>query len=290
MTSMTELIETICQVVPTLVEDEQWVRTQFAAVRKAVHPEHGMPDRGELSQARQLLLATAVGAPEAARAAARIGARRQGTAGAVGRQHGPPCRPWPGLRHGAGQLREAHRDRRQPRRTGVDAGLDHRGDPCAECASRHGPRRARSILQPGAGARAEGEQPVGAAERDQRPADDRSPDGAAEPPRPGGVVPADVAGVPGAGQAARAGAAGHRRLQEGQRQPRPPGRRRGPAAVCRACSGAACGPTTSPRASAARSSCCCCPARRSKAGRDGAPAAAQGGRAGAAWAGPTACS
>ena len=59
MTSMTELIETICQVVPTLVEDEQWVRTQFAAVRRAVHPEHGMPDRGELAQARQLLLATA---------------------------------------------------------------------------------------------------------------------------------------------------------------------------------------------------------------------------------------
>jgi len=59
MTSMTELIETICQVVPTLVEDEQWVKTQFAAVRKAVHPEHGMPDRGELAQARQLLLATA---------------------------------------------------------------------------------------------------------------------------------------------------------------------------------------------------------------------------------------
>ena len=59
MTSMTDLIETICQVVPTLVEDEQWVRTQFAAVRKAVHPEQGMPDRGELTQARQLLLATA---------------------------------------------------------------------------------------------------------------------------------------------------------------------------------------------------------------------------------------
>ncbi len=59
MTSMTELIETVCQVVPTLVEDEQWVRTQFAAVRKAVHPEHGMPDRGELAQARQLLIATA---------------------------------------------------------------------------------------------------------------------------------------------------------------------------------------------------------------------------------------
>jgi len=59
MTSMTDLIETICQVVPALVEDEQWVKTQFAAVRKAVHPEHGMPDRGELTQARQLLLATA---------------------------------------------------------------------------------------------------------------------------------------------------------------------------------------------------------------------------------------
>ena len=59
MTSMTDLIETICQVVPTLVEDEQWVKTQFAAVRKAVHPAHGMPDRGELTQARQLLLATA---------------------------------------------------------------------------------------------------------------------------------------------------------------------------------------------------------------------------------------
>jgi diguanylate cyclase len=59
MVSMTELIETICQVVPTLVEDEKWVKTQFAAVRKAVHPEHGMPDRGELTQARQLLLATA---------------------------------------------------------------------------------------------------------------------------------------------------------------------------------------------------------------------------------------
>jgi diguanylate cyclase len=59
MVSMTELIETICQVVPTLVEDEKWVKTQFAAVRKAVHPEHGMPDRGELTQARQLLVATA---------------------------------------------------------------------------------------------------------------------------------------------------------------------------------------------------------------------------------------
>ena len=59
MTSMTDLIETICQVVPALVEDELWVKTQFAAVRKAVHPEHGMPDRGELTQARQLLLATA---------------------------------------------------------------------------------------------------------------------------------------------------------------------------------------------------------------------------------------
>ena len=59
MTAMTDLIETVCQVVPTLVEDEQWVRTQFAAVRKAVHPEHGMPDRSELAQARQLLLATA---------------------------------------------------------------------------------------------------------------------------------------------------------------------------------------------------------------------------------------
>jgi diguanylate cyclase len=59
MASMTELIETVCTVVPTLVEDEQWVKEQFAAVRKAVHPEQGLPDRGELAQARQLLLATA---------------------------------------------------------------------------------------------------------------------------------------------------------------------------------------------------------------------------------------
>ena len=57
MASMTELIEAMCTVVPTLVEDEQWVRDQFAAVRKAVHPEQGLPDRGELAQARQLLLA-----------------------------------------------------------------------------------------------------------------------------------------------------------------------------------------------------------------------------------------
>lgn len=59
MASMTELIETICTVVPTLVEDEQWVSHQFEAVRKAVHPAQGMPDRSELAQARQLLLATA---------------------------------------------------------------------------------------------------------------------------------------------------------------------------------------------------------------------------------------
>jgi diguanylate cyclase len=59
MASMTELLEAVCTVVPTLVEDEQWVVTQFDAVRKAVRPAQGLPDRGELAHARQLLLATA---------------------------------------------------------------------------------------------------------------------------------------------------------------------------------------------------------------------------------------
>lgn len=59
MAAMTELIETICTVVPTLVEDEKWVREQFAALSKAVHPAQGLPDRSELAQARQLLLSTA---------------------------------------------------------------------------------------------------------------------------------------------------------------------------------------------------------------------------------------
>src|SRR5690606_1137684 len=57
---MTELIEAMCTVVPTLVDDEAWVKEQFEAVRKAVHPAQGLPDRGELTQARQLLLGTAV--------------------------------------------------------------------------------------------------------------------------------------------------------------------------------------------------------------------------------------
>ncbi len=59
MDAMTELLEAVCIVVPTLVEDEQWVVAQFEAVRKAVRPAQGLPDRGELAHARQLLLATA---------------------------------------------------------------------------------------------------------------------------------------------------------------------------------------------------------------------------------------
>ncbi len=59
MDAMTELLEAVCTVVPTLVEDEQWVVGQFEAVRKAVRPAQGLPDRGELAHARQLLLATA---------------------------------------------------------------------------------------------------------------------------------------------------------------------------------------------------------------------------------------
>ena len=60
MASMTELIETICQVVPTLLEDEKWVAEQFGSLRRAVHPDEGLPDRGEIEQARSLLAATAV--------------------------------------------------------------------------------------------------------------------------------------------------------------------------------------------------------------------------------------
>src|SRR5690606_27155265 len=59
MEAMTELIEAVCTVGPTLAEDEQWVVAQFEAVRKAVRPAQGLPDRGELAHARQLLLATA---------------------------------------------------------------------------------------------------------------------------------------------------------------------------------------------------------------------------------------
>lgn len=52
MQSMTELLETICDVVPELAWGEGWVSEQFGAIREAVSPADGKPDRGQLVQLR----------------------------------------------------------------------------------------------------------------------------------------------------------------------------------------------------------------------------------------------
>lgn len=61
LASMVDLVETICLVVPMLVEDEAWVVAQFEVLRKVIRPESGSIDRRDLAQARQLLVATAEG-------------------------------------------------------------------------------------------------------------------------------------------------------------------------------------------------------------------------------------
>ena len=56
---MRELLVAVCETVPTLVEEETWVRQQFDTIRATLHPADGLPDRRDLVQARALLRRTA---------------------------------------------------------------------------------------------------------------------------------------------------------------------------------------------------------------------------------------
>lgn len=56
---MTRLLVTVCETVPTLVEEEAWVRRQFDAIRATLEPAGRYPDRRDLSLARDVLRRTA---------------------------------------------------------------------------------------------------------------------------------------------------------------------------------------------------------------------------------------
>lgn len=56
---MTDLLVAVCETVPTLVEEEAWVRQQFDTIRAMLHPADGLPDRRDLVHARALLRRTA---------------------------------------------------------------------------------------------------------------------------------------------------------------------------------------------------------------------------------------
>ncbi len=56
---MTDLLVVVCETVPTLVEEEAWVRRQFDSIREMLRPADGVPDRRNLVQARGLLRRTA---------------------------------------------------------------------------------------------------------------------------------------------------------------------------------------------------------------------------------------
>ncbi|MCL4184409.1 MAG: diguanylate cyclase [Burkholderiaceae bacterium] len=56
---MTDLLVAVCETVPTLVEEEAWVRQQFDTIRAILHPAEGLPDRRDLVHARALLRRTA---------------------------------------------------------------------------------------------------------------------------------------------------------------------------------------------------------------------------------------
>ena len=56
---MKDLLVTVCETVPTLVEEEAWVRQQFDSIRATVNPTDGLPDRSDLVEARALLSRTA---------------------------------------------------------------------------------------------------------------------------------------------------------------------------------------------------------------------------------------
>ncbi|MGE0800012.1 MAG: diguanylate cyclase [Lautropia sp.] len=55
--TMTDLIETVCDIVPTLLDDAAWALPQFDALRHAMRPASGMPDRGQIDQVRMQLAA-----------------------------------------------------------------------------------------------------------------------------------------------------------------------------------------------------------------------------------------
>jgi len=56
---MTRLLVTICETVPTLVEEEAWVRRQFDTIRATLEPSGRFPDRRDLALARDVLRRTA---------------------------------------------------------------------------------------------------------------------------------------------------------------------------------------------------------------------------------------
>src|SRR5690606_37682761 len=59
LAEMTRLLVAVCDTVPTLVEEEAWVRRQFDALRTTLDPQVGYPDRRDLVQARGVLRRTA---------------------------------------------------------------------------------------------------------------------------------------------------------------------------------------------------------------------------------------
>lgn len=59
LAEMTRLLVTVCETVPTLVEEEAWVRRQFDAIRASLEPAGRYPDRRDLSLARDVLRRTA---------------------------------------------------------------------------------------------------------------------------------------------------------------------------------------------------------------------------------------
>jgi len=59
LADMTDLLVAVCETVPTLVEEEAWVRQQFDTIRAMLHPAEGLPDRRDLAHARALLRRTA---------------------------------------------------------------------------------------------------------------------------------------------------------------------------------------------------------------------------------------
>lgn len=59
LAEMTRLLVTVCETVPTLVEEEAWVRRQFDAIRASLDPAGRYPDRRDLTLARDVLRRTA---------------------------------------------------------------------------------------------------------------------------------------------------------------------------------------------------------------------------------------
>lgn len=59
LAEMTRLLVTVCETVPSLVEEEAWVRRQFDAIRATLDPAGRYPDRRDLALARDVLQRTA---------------------------------------------------------------------------------------------------------------------------------------------------------------------------------------------------------------------------------------